>query len=136
MPPRTLKRPAAKRPILPVGSPIAAPTPPGPIPPEELEQFLNEADQVLALTREPGWAVLARDIEADRERVSRVWPKINPKRPEFDELRIHALASDRLLAMIEDYRTNRQAFLRQIQALERPDLFTPGDVDSETGLEG
>lgn len=130
---KTVARPkASKPPLLPY--PDSGSASPLQMKPEELEAFLNEADQVLALTREPGWAVLVRDIQADRAKMADVWPKVNPKRPEFDELRVHALASSRLLLMIEDYRTNRRMILQQMASLEKIKTEIPSDVDQETGL--
>lgn len=99
--------------------------------PEELEGFVREANEVKVLTQQAGWGIIERDVGEYRFGIGNKLAYLNPKRPEYEEARILFLASDKLLALINDYESNREKALELLGKLENPNLTIALDVDNE-----
>ena len=99
--------------------------------PEDLEEFIREADEVNNLTNTKGWSILARDLTEYRNSLISKLAYLNPKRPEHYEARILFIAVDKIFSMVSDYRENRDRAIELLQKLENPDLAIAMDVDTE-----
>ena len=83
------------------------------------------------LTSMTGWQILKRDLALYREGVIQKLAYINPKRHEFNELRIHFLAADKMISLVEDYKVNKELMMDYLNKLQNPDLVVPLDMDNE-----
>lgn len=99
--------------------------------PSDLEDFIREASEVKQLSQHTGWTILERDLSGYRETLVDKLAYINPTRPEFNELRILFLASDKLLNMVNDYEANRDIAIQLLNKLQNTDLTVPLDMDNE-----
>ena len=99
--------------------------------PEDLEEFIREADEVRVLTSMKGWGVIVRDLTEYRDGLVNKLAYINPKRPEHEEARILFIAVDKLFAIINDYRENRDKAIELLNKLSNPELAISLDVDNE-----
>lgn len=111
--------------------PLVKPIPPEIAEPQGLEGFIQEANEVHQLTNMTGWHILKRDLMSYREGIVARLAYMNPKRPEFNELRIHFLAADKLVSMVEDYKTNRDKAEELLNKLLNPDVAVTLDIDNE-----
>jgi hypothetical protein len=99
--------------------------------PNDLEEFVKEASEVKQITQMQGWAILERDIRHYKNEIGKKLAYINPKRKEFEEIRILFLASDKLLSMVNDYQENRDIAIELLNKINNPDLAVTMDVDTE-----
>ncbi len=99
--------------------------------PEDLEEFIREADEVQGLTSTKGWSILERDLRQLRDGITEKLAYLNPKRPEFYEARLLYIATDKLFALVEDYAANKNIALELLTKLQNPDLAVTLDVDNE-----
>ena len=99
--------------------------------PDELEDFIREAGEVKTLTQQAGWGILERDLTLYRDEISRRIAYVNPKRPEFDEIRILFLAADKIISMVNDYQENRDRAIELLEKMQNPELAITMDVDNE-----
>jgi hypothetical protein len=112
--------PQEKKPQLPV-----------PRDPQDLDEFIREAEEVRALTATKGWQILCRDLGIFRDGILKRLAYINPKSPSYDEARILYIATDKIFSMIEDYQENKDKAIELLNKIENPDLAIAMDVDTE-----
>ena len=110
---------------------IEKPNPPEKQDPQELADFIQEANEVHQLTNMRGWQIIRRDLMSYRESIVSRLAYINPKRVEFNELRLLFLAADKLISMVEDYKVNRDKAKEYLDKLVNPEVAVPLDVDLE-----
>ena len=77
-----------------------------------------------------GWAVIERDVLRYREGIMQKLAYTNPRRLEYEEARILVIAVDKLLALVNDYETNRENAIDMLNKLENPDTMITLDVDN------
>lgn len=99
--------------------------------PEDLEEFIREADEVKVLTTMRGWGIIARDLNEYRDGLINKLAYIDPKRPEHEEARILFIAVDKLFAIVNDYQENRDKAIELMNKLQNPELAVALDVDTE-----
>jgi hypothetical protein len=99
--------------------------------PKELEDFIREADEVRLITTQAGWHIIERDITEYRNSLINKLAYTDPTKPEFREAVILFVASDKLLALINDYQENRDKAIELMNKLENPNLAVAMDIDGE-----
>ncbi len=99
--------------------------------PNELEDFIREANEVKALTQQGGWHILTRDLISLKDGLAKRLAYVSPKRPEHEEARIQFIAIDKLFALIDDYENNRNESIKLLDKLQNPDLAITMDIDNE-----
>ena len=97
----------------------------------DLEEFVIEASEVKLITQMKGWAILERDLTNYRREISKRLAYVNPKRPEFNEMRVLYLAADKIIGMVNDYQENRDIAIETLNKMDNPDLVTMFDIDNE-----
>ena len=103
--------------------------------PNDLQDFVIEANQVKSLSTHRGWQILERDLNLYQNEIAKRIAYLNPKRPEAYEARVMFLAADKLLTMVNDYEENRTAAIAMLNKIENPDLVVPFDIDNEVAIE-
>lgn len=98
--------------------------------PEELREYVAEAELVDLLTRTEGWGILQRDFEDYRQKIGARLPYLNSKTIEFEEIRILYIACDKLLKMVEDYAENKKRALELLEKIDNPKENIVLDVDN------
>ena len=98
--------------------------------PEDLREYVAEAELVDLLTRTEGWGILQRDLEDYREKIGARLPYLNPKTVEFEEARIFYIACDKLLKMVEDYAENKRRAIELLEKIDNPKENIILDVDN------
>lgn len=101
---------------------------------QELENELNDCHAVRDMTQHPGWMVLESEIKKALSTYSNVWMKMDKSRPEFDELRVSALALQQMLDMVNNFEVHRRKLEEAYIKLQNPKLYVPMDVDNDTIL--
>jgi len=99
--------------------------------PENIEDFIQEANEVRQLTTLRGWGILLRDLNNYRASVMSKLAYMNPKRPEYNEYRMLFLAADKIISMVEDYEVNRDKSIELLNKLQNQDVAVTMDVDNE-----
>jgi len=98
---------------------------------QDLEAYIREAGEVKATVSTGGWAILERDLLRIRESIVPKLAYTNPKNTEFYEAQLLYVGIDKLLALIEDYATNRDKAIEHLNKLQNPELAVTMDVDLE-----
>lgn len=101
---------------------------------QELEAFIAEANHVRSLRHHPGWQIIERDIREYLNGVSHVWMNHEKDTPKFRQMRVNALACQKLLDMVDDYEANRIKAEQEWLKEELPDLYVQSDIDNQTPL--
>ncbi len=99
--------------------------------PEDLQEFIREADEVRSLTMTKGWSIIERDLTEYRDGLVTRLAYISPKKPEHAEARILFIAVDKLFAIINDYQENRDKAIELLEKLNNPELAVTMDIDNE-----
>ena len=99
--------------------------------PEELDEFIHEANEVKQLTSMYGWQVLKRDIQMFQQSIVSKLAYAHPKRPEYYEAKLLYIACDKLLSLVDDYEVNKAKAVELLQKLQNPDVAISMDVDNE-----
>lgn len=99
--------------------------------PEDLEEFVREADEVKTLTQQAGWGILERDLRELKNGLAEKIAYADPTRPECREARVLFIAIDKLFALVNDYQENRDKAIELLNKLNNPDLTVMLDVDTE-----
>jgi len=98
--------------------------------PESLRAYIAEAEQVDLMTRHLGWEILARDILGYKDKLGATLAYMNPASKEFDDARVLYIASDKLLALVEDYKSNKEKAIELLEKIENPETNIVLDVDN------
>ena len=98
--------------------------------PESLRFYIAEAEQVDLMTRHPGWEILARDIVGYKNKLGSSIAYMNPATKGFDDARVLYIASDKLLALVEDYKSNKEKAIELLEKIENPETNIVLDVDN------
>jgi hypothetical protein len=99
--------------------------------PDDLKDFVQEANEVYLLTQQTGWRIITRDLLEYRNGLTNRLAYIDPSKPEHKEARILFIAVDKIFTLINDYKENREKAVELLQKLENPDLATVMDIDNE-----
>jgi hypothetical protein len=65
-----------------------------------LREYASEAEQVSLLKTTQGWEILARDCSEYKKQIAEKLAYLDPKKPEYSDLRILFIASDKILKMV------------------------------------
>lgn len=101
---------------------------------QELEGFIAEANHVRSLKNHPGWIVLERDLKEFLRGASHVWMTYERDCPKFKQIRLNAIAAQKILDMVEDYEANRIKAEQEWLKEEFPDIYVQSDIDNQTPL--
>ena len=110
---------------------VLKPIPPEKREPTELEEFIREASEVRQITTMAGWAILERDLKRYQQALVTKLAYLNHKRPEAYEARLLYIATDKLLALVNDYEVNRDKAIEMLNKLQNPELNVTMDIDNE-----
>lgn len=101
-----------------------------------IEEMISECHHVYQMSRTPGWEVMRRVIDGTLETYSKMWMTMNKSRPEFDELRIEALACQKMIDLVESFDAQRKKLEEHWLKANNPEFEVAMDVDNETGNKG
>lgn len=102
----------------------------------DIEQAISDCHHVYQMTRSQGWEVMKAVIDKTLETYSQMWMTMNKDRPEFDELRIEALACRKMIDLVESFDAQRKKLEEHWLKVNNPQFEVAMDVDNETGLKG
>ena len=102
--------------------------------PLDVEQMISECHQVYQMSRSEGWQAIRKVIDQTLDAYSKVWMTMDKNRPEFDELRIEALACQKMIEIVESYDTQRKKLEEHWLKVNNPEFEVAMDMDNETGL--
>lgn len=97
---------------------------------DTLREYVAEAELVDQLTKQPGWAILEKDLYQYKEEIGLKLAYLDPKSKEFVESRILFLAADKLLNLFGDYAENRNRALELLKRIDNPKENIVLDVDN------
>lgn len=98
--------------------------------PDDLREYVAEAEQVDLMARHPGWDILRRDFDIYRNEIGSKIAYLNPKSLEFEEARILYIAIDKLIKSVEDYRENKRRAIELLEKIDNPKENIILDVDT------
>lgn len=101
---------------------------------QDLEAFIQEANQVRSLKSHPGWVILERDLVEYLRGASRVWMNYEKDTAKFKELRLNALAAQKILDLVDDYEGNRIKAEEEWLKESFPEAYVQSDIDNQTPL--
>ena len=99
--------------------------------PQDLEEFILEANEVKALTASPGWGIVERDLARLQAGIVPKLAYLDDAKPEVKEAKRLYIGIDKVLALINDYEANRDKAIEMLEKLENPDLAVAMDIDNE-----
>lgn len=97
---------------------------------DTLREYVAEAELVGQLTKQPGWAILEKDLYQYKEEIGSKLAYLDPKSKEFAESRILFLAADKLIMLFNDYAENRKRALELLEKIDNPRENIVLDVDN------
>lgn len=100
----------------------------------DMEEAINECHQVYQTSCTPGWQVLRKVIDETLKAYSRVWMTMDKNRPEFDELRVEALACQKMIDLVENFDVQRKKLEEHWLKLNNPEYQVAMDVDNDSAL--
>jgi hypothetical protein len=98
--------------------------------PDSIREFAAEAELVAQLIKQPGWAIIERDLCAYREQIGKDIAYLDPTTKEFKEARILYIASDKILSLFRDYEENHKRAIELLKKLDNPQEDIALDVDN------
>jgi len=99
--------------------------------PRELNDFIIEANEVKQLTSMRGWEIIKRDLAGYKEGIMQKLAYINPRRMEYNELRLLYLSANKIISLVEDYQVNKEKSVEYLNKLQNLDLAVTFDIDNE-----
>ena len=103
---------------------------------QDIEQAISECHHVYQMTKTPGWEAVKKVMDQTLNTYSQIWMTMNKNRPEFDELRIEALACRKLIDLVESFDSQRKKLEEHWLKVTNPEYNIAMDVDNETSLKG
>lgn len=103
-------------------------------PDKSMEEAIADCHAVYQMSRSLGWEVMKRVIDQTLETYSQMWMTMNKERPEFDELRIEALACKKMLDLVQSFDSQRKKLEEHWLKVNNPQYEVAMDMDNETGL--
>jgi len=101
-----------------------------------MEEAITECHHVFQMSKSPGWEAMRRVIDKTLESYSQIWMTMNKDRPEFDELRIEALACKKMIDLVESFDSQRKKLEEHWLKVNNSEYQVAMDMDNETGLKG
>jgi hypothetical protein len=101
-----------------------------------IEEMISECHHVFQMTTTPGWQAMRKVIDQTLETYSQIWMTMNKNRPEFDELRIEALACKKMIDLVESFDTQRKKLEEHWLKVNNPQFEVAMDMDNETASKG
>lgn len=101
-----------------------------------MEESIAECHAVYQMSKTLGWEAMRRVIDQTLVTYSQVWMTMNKERPEFDELRIEALACRKMIDLVDSFDAQRKKLEEHWLKVNNPQYEVAMDVDNETGLGG
>ena len=98
----------------------------------DMEQAISDCHHVYQMSRSDGWMVIKAVVDKTLESYSQMWMTMNKNRPEFDELRIEALACKKMLDIVENFDVHRKKLEEHWLKVNNPEFEVAMDVDNET----
>lgn len=102
----------------------------------DMEQAISDCHQVDQMARSQGWKVVRTVIDQTLDTYSKIWMTMNKNRPEFDELRIEALACRKMIDIVESFDAQRKKLEEHWLKVNNPEYNIAMDMDNETALKG
>lgn len=97
---------------------------------DSLREFSSEAELVEQITRQPGWAIIERDLCAYKEQISKNIVYLDSGSKEYKEARILYIAADKVTSLFNDYAENKKRALELLNKIDNPQENITLDVDN------
>jgi hypothetical protein len=104
------------------------------MPNNSMEEAISDCHHVFQMSRSEGWQVIKGVLDQTLETYSQMWMTMNKERPEFDELRIEALACRKMIDLVESFDTQRKKLEEHWLKVNNPEFQVAMDMDNESGL--
>lgn len=101
-----------------------------------MEEAISECHHVFQMSRSEGWTIIRKVIDQTLHSYSQAWMTMDKTRPEFDELRIEALACRKMIDIVESFDSQRKKLEEHWLKQSNPEFQVAMDVDNETALGG
>lgn len=101
-----------------------------------MEDAISDCHHVYQMSRSQGWEIMKKVIEQTLAAYSQIWMTMNKERPEFDELRIEALACKKMIDLVESFDAQRKKLEDHWLKVNNPEFEVAMDVDNEQGRKG
>jgi len=99
--------------------------------PDDINEFLAEAEAVSLMTRTDGYQILKRDLDRFRNDISTRLPYLEADTKEYKESRNLYIGIDKFLTLIDDYAKNRDEAIKLVARMENPKTEVALDIDNE-----
>lgn len=103
---------------------------------KNIEEMIADCHHVYQMSKTPGWEILRKVIDDTLTTYSSIWMTMNKNRPEFDELRIEALACKKMIDLVESFDAQRKKLEEHWLKVNNPEYQVAMDVDNETYSKG
>lgn len=101
-----------------------------------MEEAISDCHHVYQMSRSEGWTIMRKVIDQTLSSYSQIWMTMNKERPEFDELRIEALACKKMIDLVESFDAQRKKLEDHWLKVNNPEFEVAMDVDNEQGRKG
>lgn len=100
-----------------------------------IEQMIADCHHVYQMSKTPGWETMRKVIDDTLATYSKMWMTMNKNRPEFDELRIEALACQKMIDLVESFDAQRKKLEEHWLKVNNPQFEVAMDMDNERNPE-
>jgi len=97
---------------------------------DSIREFTAEAELVDLLIKQPGWAIIERDLCSYREGIGSKIAYLDPGSIEYKESRILFIGADKALSLFRDYEENKKRAVELLKKIENPQENIALDVDN------
>lgn len=97
---------------------------------DSIREFSAEAELVEQLQKQPGWAIIERDLCFYKEEISSKLAYLDTNSKEFKESRILFIGADKALSLFRDYEENKKRALELLQKIDNTKENIVLDVDN------
>jgi hypothetical protein len=97
---------------------------------DSLREYAAQAELVELLKTQPGWEIIANDLQQYKSSIGEKIAYLNPKSEEYHTARILYIAADKVLKIVDDYAENRRRALDLLEKLDNQQENIVLDVDN------